>query len=148
MPVPQDDNDFPEQRARLATILPRGRFQRAEDGTCVASSHTDPGAHLFEHTPGKLVGLFYVGGPARYLRALRGLVVRHLEGDGEGILHIAWTPELADRLPGFSRGRPRGAPFTLAVEAISRPRSDDRRAVGSWVPPTPLRASTTEELAR
>jgi hypothetical protein len=147
MPVPQDDDDFTEQRARLATILPRGRFERAEDGTCVVTSRIDPGAHLFEHTPGKLVGLFYAGGPVRYLRALRGLVVRHLEGDGEGIVHISWTPEVAARLPDFSRGRPRGVPFASAVEAVLRPRSDDRRVESPQVPPRPTRACTASELA-
>jgi hypothetical protein len=41
------------------------RFARAEDGNCTVTSRTDPHAHLFEVAPGRIVGLFYVGGPVR-----------------------------------------------------------------------------------
>jgi hypothetical protein len=116
--------EYAEQRARMASLVPRGRFTQDEDGTCILRGETRScGTHLYEQAPGKLVGLYYVGGPCRYLRALDGLVVRHLAGDGEGILHLAWSPDLAERLPAFSRGRPRGVPFRPAAEAVSDPRS-------------------------
>jgi hypothetical protein len=146
----EEPDDFTNQRARLATVLPRGRFTRAVDGTCIAVTRADPDgdiAHLFEVAPGRRVGLFYVGGPARYLHALLGLVVRHVEGDGEGVLHLAWTPELAARLRAFSRGLPRGVPFTPAVDAFLGPRSRERCAVGAGVPPAPLRASQSQQRA-
>jgi hypothetical protein len=129
MPVQHDQqDDLIDQRARLATIFPRGRFARDVDGTAILTSRADPSAHVFEVAPGRLVGLLYAGGPSRYLHALQGLVVRHLDGDGEGILHLRWSPELAARLPAFSRGRPRGAAFTPATDAFSCPRSDARDA--------------------
>lgn len=120
-------HSFASQRNRLATILPNGRFVRDVDGTCILTARraADASAHLFEHTPGKVVGLFYVGGSCRYLRALRGLVVHHQEGDGEGIIHIAWTPEIAVRLPSFSVGRPRGVPFTSAMSGVAPARNED-----------------------
>lgn len=116
-------DDFSEQCGRLAVLFPRGRFAQDEDGTCVLRARPGTRDHVFEHTPGCVVGLFYEGGPIRYLRALRGLVLRHLAGDGEGILYLAWTPELAARLPAFSRGRRRGVPFRPATEALSAPQA-------------------------
>ena len=44
----QEQNAYTEQRARLATIFPRGRFALDVDGTAILTSRNDPGAHVFE----------------------------------------------------------------------------------------------------
>ena len=108
-------SEYREQAARLLSLFPRGRIVADADGTAiiVAKARRIVRDHLFEQAPGRLVGLLYVGRPKFYLDNLAGLVERHLVGDGEGILHLRWCPELAKALPWFSRrgGHRRGRLF-------------------------------------
>lgn len=125
-------NECREQRARLAAVFPRGRFEEDADGTCViqARAMRYRGDHLFEQAPGRLVGVFYVGRPARYLSRVGDLIEKHLEGDGEGILHLTWSPKLARLLPWFSR---RPAP-TNAFASEAAPANEKRPADASSAP--------------
>jgi hypothetical protein len=58
---------------------------------------------VFVQSPGKLLGVFYVGNGAVYRTRLGDLVRGWLKGDGEGILHVAWDPEVAKLLPWFTK---------------------------------------------
>jgi hypothetical protein len=45
MPVQHDQQDeFVDERDRIAQLFTRGRFTQAEDGTCILTSRIDPGA--------------------------------------------------------------------------------------------------------
>ncbi len=101
---------YAAQVARLAEVFPRGRFKRDLDGTAilVPRSRRWAGCHLYEQAPRRLVGLFYVGSPRKVTGRLAAYLVKHLAGDGEGIVHLRWDPELARVLPTFSLGAQRG----------------------------------------
>lgn len=122
-------NECREQRARLAAIFPRGRFEEDVDGTCVirARAARYKADHLYEQAPGRLVGVFYIGRPARYLSRVGDLVEKHLGGDGEGILHLTWSPKLARLLPWFSK---RPAPSNAFV-AEAAPANGKQGAIAS-----------------
>lgn len=92
------------EREALREIFPRGRFVEDEDGTCTVRALAKAWSrdHLYVQATGRLVGVFYVGMPLRYLSRVRDLVEEHLEADGEGVMYLRWTPALAKRLPMFS----------------------------------------------
>lgn len=96
---------FLEEREALREIFPRGRFEEDEDGTCILrSSHGEEARdHVYVQKRGELLGIFYrVGSGRRYLDPLGDLVVEHLKGDGEGLIHVRWCPEAAAVLRRFS----------------------------------------------
>ena len=129
--------EYLEERARLREILPRGRFVEDEDGTCIvrARARRWAGDHLYIQSPGKIVGVFYVGRPARYLSRVGSLIVGHLRGEGEGILHLRWTAALAKVLPMFSRKRKVGGRDFVASAVGDG--NDTQIASGAIAPPLP-----------
>lgn len=96
------------EREALRQVFPRGRFVEDEDGTATVRARRQAfrGDHVFVQARGRLLGVFYVGRPARCLSRVEGFLVEHLAGDGEGILHLRWDPEVGVRLPMFSRKTP------------------------------------------
>lgn len=96
------------EHATLRELFPRGRFVEDADGTDILRALRSACVkdHVFVQAPGKLLGVYYVGSPRRYLSRLAGLVERHLAGDGEGILHVRWCQEAAAMLPWFNLKAP------------------------------------------
>ena len=111
------------ERAALKLIMPRARVVQDVDGTLIVTARAARHApnHLYVQAPRRFVGMFYSGSPRVYLFRAAGLVERHLAGDGEGILHLRWCPELAKALPWFSRPTRRGIGKPL------RPRHGDAK---------------------
>lgn len=97
-------------RSILRKLFPRGRFVKDEDGTCVlrARSRRWKEDHLFIQAPGRLLGVYYVGSPTRYLKRVSDYVVEHLKADGEGILHLRWAPDLSTLLKAFNKRQATG----------------------------------------
>lgn len=121
--IPQEafDQDYSATatRKRLKKLFPRGRFSQQSDGMpiLVARSKSLAGCHLYEQgvfVP--MLGLYYTTSSRRWLNLLGELVVKHLGGDGEGIIHIRWCPEAAAKLRMFSKKDP-----GPAVGVASRP---------------------------
>jgi hypothetical protein len=100
---------FATERTALSSLFPRGRFTRDEEGACVLTAKRAARAKdfLYVQDPGRKVGIFYVGNGQAYRNRLRGLIVGEVEAQGEGLIHVAWVPEVAERLPWFTRARPR-----------------------------------------
>lgn len=113
---------YAEERAALREIFPRGRFQKDEDGTCILKARQKVFAwdHVFVQAEGRLLGIFYVGKPNRYRNRLGELIADELRGDGEGILHVRWSPEVGQKLPMFSR-KPAAVGRSAAELASIRP---------------------------
>jgi hypothetical protein len=114
-------NEYLEQVNRLREIFPRGRFEQDVDGTAIIIPRAKrfEGHHIYEQSPYKSVGLFYIGHFDRIAKHLAPFTIKILRGDGEGILHLRWTPILAElpMLKTFSLGLQRGPEGTLFVSA-------------------------------
>jgi hypothetical protein len=102
-------SQYATERAALSTLFPRGRFTRDEEGACVLTSRRQARAKdfLYVQDPGRKVGIFYVGRGQAYRKALQGLIVEEIEAQGEGLIFTRWLPEVAERLPWFTRAKPR-----------------------------------------
>jgi hypothetical protein len=98
---------FATERAALSSLFPRGRFTRDEEGACILTAKLARRSKDFAYVqdPGHKLGIFYTGNGRAYRKALNGLILDQIEADGEGLFHVAWVPEVAERLPWFSRRR-------------------------------------------
>jgi len=86
-----------------------------------------------------IVGLAYVGSPVRYLRAPQRLVVRHWEGDGEGIPARRLGARAGAALAELLARSPSRSVFTPAAESFSAPGTARVRWPGVDAP-QPVRA--------
>ncbi len=103
--------EYEHERELLRCLFPRGRFARHEDGACVLRARLKARAQdeVYVFAPGSKLGIFYVGNGAAYRNRLGDLIVDELPCDGEGLLFVKWTAEVAERLPWFSRKKWNGA---------------------------------------
>lgn len=100
-------SEYTEDRIALMSLFPRGRCTRDEENHCVltarqANRRLD---FVYVQDPNRKLGIFYVGNGRIYRNVLRDLIIDEIEADGEGILHVRWVPEVAKRLPWFSKRR-------------------------------------------
>ncbi len=99
--------DYSTDRAALSTLFLRGRFTRDEENHCILTAKLARRSKDFAYVqdPGRKLGIFYTGNGRVYRKTLRDLIVEDLPCDGEGILFVKWVPEVAGKLPWFTRRR-------------------------------------------
>lgn len=125
-------------RLALKRLFPRGRFDLDSDGSCVLVSRQarKRAWKIYMVSENKTVGLYYEqrDRPEGLFRKLKALIVKILDGERDGILHLRWDARLADLLPEFSRGRRRGRSLEPAVGPVCAPGTGDLPPTGKVDP--------------
>jgi hypothetical protein len=98
---------YATDKAALLAVFPRGRMTRTEDGACVLRARRRARARdeVYVYGPGKL-GVMYAGTGQVYRKRLQGLTIDELPCDREGIVYVRAVPDVAERLPWFSKNKP------------------------------------------